>query len=149
MKRKYRFNVHAYAPEQNTFEVMTKSEYNNYLEIYETVKLPSNVTRNFTKDYKNNIRLVRDYYKSLHDGTKSLKKHCTINFIHSNERINKNASVKAGLYQNQADVLKVINDFKLVNQGYKRLISGLDENQNFTYETVYNKVSYVIKVKVK
>ena len=142
MNKKYRFNIHAYAPELNKFEVMTKSE-------FQEIELPSNVTKQFTNDYKNNIRIVRSYYKSLHDGKQSLKKIGFIQFQNSNERMNEYAKKVTGLYNDYGTIKEVIKRYKDINQGYKQLFKGLDSDKNSIYETVYNEVSYEIKVKVK
>ena len=148
MNKKYRFNIHAYAPELNKFEVMIKSEY-GYLEYYQEIKLPSNVTKQFTNDYKSNIKIVRNHYKALHDGKQSLKKIGFIQFQNSNERMNQYAKKVTGLYNDYGTIKEVIKRYKDINQGYKQLFKGLDSEKNSIYETVYNEVSYEIKVKVK
>ena len=147
MKKIYRFNIHQYSPEQNRFEVLTSEQ--PYLQIYTKIELPAEVTKQFTNDYKSNMQIVRRYYKSLHDGKQSLKKIGYIQFQNSNERMNEYSKKVTGLYNDYATIKEVIKRYKDINEGYKQLFKGLDSNKNSIYETVYNKVSYQIKVKVK
>jgi hypothetical protein len=142
MKKLYRFNVHQYASELNCYEVLINNQWIK-------IDIPQTIVKQFTKDYKSNVKIVRAYYKSLHDGKQSLKKVGFIQFQNSNERMSQYAKKVTGLYSDYSTIKEVIKRYKDTNEGYKQLFIGFDDEKNSFYETVYNEVSYTITTKVR
>ena len=142
----YKFELHLYAKELNKV-------YINNVEYPISDKCKNDLfdLQNMNIQDKNTLRincikvLRRNEFKRI-DKRDYIKKHASIQFSHSVERMNAYASKKSGSYSNVKQIMDVIRDFERINNGSKDILYSNDNipNGSVTKECDYNGMTCVV-----
>ena len=132
-KNIYSFEVHTYAPELNKI-FLNNVNVTNYFE---------NITSELSKDYKENMRIMRKESKRNSDG--KLIKYAILEYKNSCEKLISNTT--QGKYNNVKEILNIINEKRKINNGKKMIIDKFVEGMA-VYKEFENNVTYNLKLRI-